>query len=239
MSTPQSSLAHVRQPYKHFLLPQPRDSTSSTTLKTATSALFTSNCSSVTMSLSTLRGSDILPHPHPLPPLPTVEDEEDDNVIWQPESEQDSIATTSWELLDEEEEQELELTTQQRIAHDLFASSAQSLNRVFEDTAPPVTSYVSPPRLTPDSNYESFDSSNLQAIRTPVNMSHVNGVNGAGIALPGIMSGIPTPAGHQHDLNHINNLLDEYGKVMEENRQLTARVMEGVGRVRERASTLR
>lgn len=94
---------------------------------------------------------------------------------------------------------------------------------------PPVPVHVQAVNRNP--TYAPFVSSPLA--RTA--MSHVNGVNGSGLSLPGMMSGIPTPAGHQQDLNHISTLLDEYAKMMEENRKLTARVMDGVGRVRERA----
>lgn len=65
--------------------------------------------------------------------------------------------------------------------------------------------------------------------------NHPNGINGNG-ALGGMMGApIPTPAGHQQDLNLIHSMVEEYARLMEENRQSTARVLDAAGRVRQRA----
>jgi hypothetical protein len=66
-------------------------------------------------------------------------------------------------------------------------------------------------------------------------MGHTNGINGNNVGLPGMMAGLPTPAGHQSDLNSIYAMVEELSKTLEENRAATARIVEGVGRVRQRA----
>lgn len=65
-------------------------------------------------------------------------------------------------------------------------------------------------------------------------MNHANGVNG-GVALPGIMTGIPAPAGHQTDLNYIYGMVEELSRTLAENRAASDRINAAVGRVRQRA----
>ena len=67
-------------------------------------------------------------------------------------------------------------------------------------------------------------------------LNHTNGMNGAmGI---GGMTGIPTPAGHQQDLNYVMGMVEELSRTLEENRRLTESIVEKVGQVRERAKTM-
>lgn len=49
------------------------------------------------------------------------------------------------------------------------------------------------------------------------------------------MVGFPTPAGHQADLNFVMSMVEELSRTLEHNRRLTQNIVEGVGRVRERA----
>jgi len=54
----------------------------------------------------------------------------------------------------------------------------------------------------------------------------------------GGMTGIPTPAGHQQDLNYVMGMVEELSRTLEENRRLTESIVEKVGQVRERAKTM-
>jgi len=65
-------------------------------------------------------------------------------------------------------------------------------------------------------------------------MNHANGMNGA-VGLPAGMTGLPTPAGHQSDLNTIMNMIAELGRLTAHNQGLTEHVTSSVGRVRARA----
>ncbi|KAH8808011.1 hypothetical protein F5884DRAFT_674121 [Xylogone sp. PMI_703] len=56
-----------------------------------------------------------------------------------------------------------------------------------------------------------------------------------GMGLNSGMVGFPTPAGHQADLNFVMNMVEELSRTLEHNRRLTQNIVEGVGRVRERA----
>ena len=76
--------------------------------------------------------------------------------------------------------------------------------------------------------------SNRQA---PSPQGMANGVNGA-VALPGLMAGLPTPAGHQSDLNYVYNMVEELSKTLAENRAASERINAAVGRVRQRALEL-
>src|SRR5579871_3890778 len=78
---------------------------------------------------------------------------------------------------------------------------------------------------------------NRQAPSPGQGMNHVNGVNG-GVALPGLMAGLPTPAGHQSDLNYVYSMVEELSKTLAENRAASERINAAVGRVRQRASEL-
>jgi hypothetical protein len=67
-------------------------------------------------------------------------------------------------------------------------------------------------------------------------MNHPNGMNG-GMGMGG-MAGYPTPAGHQSDLNFIMSMVEDLSAVLRQNQQLSASVVEKVGRVREKAATM-
>ncbi|RCI12811.1 hypothetical protein L249_0547 [Ophiocordyceps polyrhachis-furcata BCC 54312] len=60
----------------------------------------------------------------------------------------------------------------------------------------------------------------------------MNGVNGAGMAMPGPA---PTPAGHQAELNYIYGMVEELSKQLADNRRVTEDIVTCLGRVRSRA----
>jgi hypothetical protein len=60
----------------------------------------------------------------------------------------------------------------------------------------------------------------------------MNGLNGANTAG---MVGIPTPAGHQAELNYIYGMVEELSRQLAENKRVMEEVVSGVGRVRTRA----
>jgi hypothetical protein len=60
----------------------------------------------------------------------------------------------------------------------------------------------------------------------------MNGLNGANTAG---MVGIPTPAGHQAELNYIYGMVEELSRQLAENKRVMEDVISGVGRVRGRA----
>ncbi|KAH6682572.1 hypothetical protein B0J14DRAFT_612740 [Halenospora varia] len=62
----------------------------------------------------------------------------------------------------------------------------------------------------------------------------MNGGMGPGAALVGY----PTPAGHQSDLNYVMSMVDELSGILRINQQLTANVVEKMGKVREKAKHL-
>lgn len=68
------------------------------------------------------------------------------------------------------------------------------------------------------------------------NVAHANGMNG-GMGMGG-MVGFPTPAGHQSDLNYIMNMVEDLSSQLRHNQQLTANIVEKVGKVREKAATM-
>jgi hypothetical protein len=61
----------------------------------------------------------------------------------------------------------------------------------------------------------------------------MNGMNGANMA--GAMAGMPTPAGHQMELNYIYNMVEDLSRQLSENRRQTEQIVESIGRVRNRA----
>lgn len=65
------------------------------------------------------------------------------------------------------------------------------------------------------------------------NSAAMNGMNGGGV--PGGMVGMPTPAGHQSELNYIYSLVEELSKQLADNRRQTENIVAGIGRVRNRA----
>lgn len=62
--------------------------------------------------------------------------------------------------------------------------------------------------------------------------SMMNGMNGA--AMAGGMP-LPTPAGHQAELNYIYGMVEELSRQLAENRRVTEDIVSGLGRVRNRA----
>lgn len=62
----------------------------------------------------------------------------------------------------------------------------------------------------------------------------MNGVNGGG--MPAGMP-VPTPAGHQAELNYIYGMVEELSRQLAENRRVTEDIVSGLGRVRTRART--
>jgi hypothetical protein len=60
----------------------------------------------------------------------------------------------------------------------------------------------------------------------------MNGMNGANMAagLP-----VPTPAGHQAELNYIYGMVEELSRQLADNRRVTEDIVNGLGRVRNRA----
>ncbi|KAK3327152.1 hypothetical protein B0T19DRAFT_154665 [Cercophora scortea] len=64
--------------------------------------------------------------------------------------------------------------------------------------------------------------------------SMMNGINGN---MPGAMVGLPTPAGHQAELNYIYGMVEELSRQLAQNQRALEDVVTGVGRVRNRART--
>ncbi|OBT47317.1 hypothetical protein VE00_02126 [Pseudogymnoascus sp. WSF 3629] len=65
-------------------------------------------------------------------------------------------------------------------------------------------------------------------------MPHANGANG-GAAMPGMMGGLPTPAGHQSDLNVIYNMVETLHNELAETRARSERIVAAAGIIRARA----
>jgi hypothetical protein len=70
----------------------------------------------------------------------------------------------------------------------------------------------------------------------------MNGMNGAGPAMQGggvnagsAMAVGPTPAGHQAELNVIYGMVEELSRQLADNRRQTEDIVNGLGRVRNRA----
>jgi hypothetical protein len=79
-------------------------------------------------------------------------------------------------------------------------------------------------------------SNGRQPPQPPQSMNHQNGgMNGMGM---GGMVGYPTPAGHQSDLNYVMSMVDELSQVLRQNQALTGSIVDKMGKVRERASTM-
>jgi hypothetical protein len=64
----------------------------------------------------------------------------------------------------------------------------------------------------------------------------MNGINGANMGVGGGMP-LPTPAGHQAELNYIYGMVEELSRQLAENRRVTEDIVTGLGRVRSRART--
>ncbi|KFY69955.1 hypothetical protein V499_09588, partial [Pseudogymnoascus sp. VKM F-103] len=65
-------------------------------------------------------------------------------------------------------------------------------------------------------------------------MPHANGANGVP-AMPGMMGGLPTPAGHQSDLNVIYNMVETLHNELAETRARSERIVAAAGIIRARA----
>ena len=65
----------------------------------------------------------------------------------------------------------------------------------------------------------------------------MNGMNGAGMAAAAAAAGLPlpTPAGHQAELNYIYGMVEELSRQLADNRRVTEDIVSGLGRVRNRA----
>lgn len=61
----------------------------------------------------------------------------------------------------------------------------------------------------------------------------MNGLNGPNMG--GMPVGVPTPAGHQAELNYIYGMVEELSRQLAENKRALEDVVSGVGRVRARA----
>lgn len=61
----------------------------------------------------------------------------------------------------------------------------------------------------------------------------MNGMNGANVAGAGLP--LPTPAGHQAELNYIYGMVEELSRQLADNRRVTEDIVSGLGRVRTRA----
>lgn len=60
----------------------------------------------------------------------------------------------------------------------------------------------------------------------------MNGMNGN---VPGAGMPIPTPAGHQAELNYIYSMVEELSRQLADNRRVTEEIVTGLGRVRNKA----
>ncbi|KAL5350218.1 hypothetical protein ACLOAV_005256 [Pseudogymnoascus australis] len=65
-------------------------------------------------------------------------------------------------------------------------------------------------------------------------MPHANGTNGVA-AMPGMMGGLPTPAGHQSDLNVIYGMVETLHNELAETRARSERIVAAAGIIRARA----
>ncbi|CZS92194.1 hypothetical protein WAI453_000129 [Rhynchosporium graminicola] len=96
-------------------------------------------------------------------------------------------------------------------------------------------------RVSPRMNYQNYidspgGSNPRQAPPSP-SQGMPNGMNG-GMGMGGGMVGYPTPAGHQSDLNYVMSMVEELSSVLRTNAQLTAGVVDKMGKVREKAQHL-
>lgn len=64
----------------------------------------------------------------------------------------------------------------------------------------------------------------------------MNGINGTNMTAAGAMP-VPTPAGHQAELNYIYSMVEELSRQLADNRRVTEDIVNGLGRVRTRART--
>lgn len=123
-------------------------------------------------------------------------------------------------------------------------------DRFWQQTLKKTAEWFTPPSKSKDKanamNYQNYidspgggpSANPRQAPPSPSQgMNHTNGMNG-GMGMGGGMVGYPTPAGHQSDLNYVMSMVEELSAVLRQNQQLTANVVEKMGKVREKASTM-
>jgi hypothetical protein len=115
------------------------------------------------------------------------------------------------------------------------------------ESAKPITKVEKREQPIENMNYQNYidspgggpSANSRQAPPSPSQgMNHPNGMNGGGGMGMGGMVGYPTPAGHQSDLNYIMSMVEDLSAVLRQNQLLTASVVEKVGKVREKASTM-
>lgn len=93
----------------------------------------------------------------------------------------------------------------------------------------PMNSYLESPNM---SSGPPPSPNTRQAPPSPSPMQ--NGINGtAGIANG--MTGLPTPAGHQSDLNYLYQMVESLSGELNEQRRLTSHIIEAAGLLRNRA----
>ncbi|KAG4440697.1 hypothetical protein IFR05_003843 [Cadophora sp. M221] len=98
-------------------------------------------------------------------------------------------------------------------------------------------------RVPPKMNYQNYidtpggSGSNPRQAPPSPSQGIPNGMNG-GMGMGGGMVGYPTPAGHQSDLNYVMSMVEELSSVLRTNAQLTAGVVDKMGKVREKAQHL-
>lgn len=98
-------------------------------------------------------------------------------------------------------------------------------------------------RRPPKMNYQNYidspggSGSNPRQAPPSPSQGMPNGMNG-GMGMGGGMVGYPTPAGHQSDLNYVMSMVEELSSVLRTNAQLTAGVVDKMGKVREKAQHL-
>jgi hypothetical protein len=122
----------------------------------------------------------------------------------------------------------------------------QQASQFNQFQALPSSVYLPPNKVSPKMSYQNYldspqsgPSNPRQAPPSPSqqNMAHTNGMNG-GMGMGNGMVGYPTPAGHQSDLNYVMSMVDELSQVLRTNQQLTASVVDKMGKVREKAQTM-
>ncbi|KAK4448226.1 hypothetical protein QBC34DRAFT_115602 [Podospora aff. communis PSN243] len=109
---------------------------------------------------------------------------------------------------------------------------------------PPSSSGPTTSRLPPALPPSARDQQQVQQTPTPASPQQqlqqqqlqllMNGINMNGGNLPGAVS-LPTPAGHQAELNYIYGMVEELSRQLAQNQRALEEVVAGVGRVRNRA----
>lgn len=98
------------------------------------------------------------------------------------------------------------------------------------------SSAVRPPNQQPPPQPQSTPQQQQQQQQlAPSLVFAMNGMIGGN--MPGAMVGLPTPAGHQAELNYIYGMVEELSRQLAENQRSLEEVVSGVGRVRSRAKT--